>query len=219
MTLGHHEAHVWVTHLDLEHEPSQALVQLLSEEERARAQRFQATPARRRFVLGRSNLRILIGVYLQCNPAAVQFSSTAAGKLFLTVGQSQMDLRFNLSHSADMVLFAFTQGCEIGVDIEQIQSRLSYDQIAQRCFAPAEVERLRQLPPGERESFFYRCWTRWEAWLKGLGVGIAGAGVSREIPADWQIESLTIAAGYEAAVAVACPGCDIQLRTWTGGLG
>ena len=48
-------------------------------------------------------------------------------------------LRFNLSHSQAMALYAFTHAAEVGIDIEYIQSDIEIEQIAEHFFSTREV--------------------------------------------------------------------------------
>jgi len=73
-------------------------------------------------------------------------------------------MRFNLSHSGDYVVLA-TAGCEVGVDIERIESYS--DAVAIRCFTPAEREWL------SNNEGFYRLWTAKESVMKGAGLGFS----------------------------------------------
>ena len=82
-------------------------------------------------------------------------------------------LRFNLSHSGDLALLGVTRDQEIGVDLEQIQDRIATEQIAKRFFSPREVAMLCALPPPVRQEAFFKCWTRKEAFIKGIGVGLS----------------------------------------------
>ncbi len=45
--------------------------------------------------------------------------------------------------------------------------------MARRFFSPREQEELFSLPAGEQLTAFYCCWTRKEAYLKGMGRGLS----------------------------------------------
>ncbi len=83
------------------------------------------------------------------------------------------DLHFNLSHSGRHVLLAFARGQPLGVDIESRNRRVSHVAIAQRFFAPDEAQAIAALAADRRGDAFRHLWTRKEAVLKALGVGLS----------------------------------------------
>ena len=83
-------------------------------------------------------------------------------------------LRFNLSHSSDLALIAVCRGRELGVDLEQIRPIGEAERIVESFFSEAEQAEFAAIAAEARPLAFLRGWTRKEAILKGLGVGIAG---------------------------------------------
>jgi 4'-phosphopantetheinyl transferase len=85
----------------------------------------------------------------------------------LLVGQD--DLFFNVSHSGDMVVAAFSE-YDLGVDIERHgRARL---EVANRFFHPAEQEMIRAAAEVDRARLFADLWTIKESYVKYLGTGI-----------------------------------------------
>ena len=82
-------------------------------------------------------------------------------------------LRFNLAHSHELALYAFTRGREIGVDIEYLRALPDADQIADRFFSARENATLQALPASQRRQAFFNCWTRKEAYIKAIGKGLS----------------------------------------------
>jgi 4'-phosphopantetheinyl transferase len=82
-------------------------------------------------------------------------------------------LNFNASHSGGLAVFAFTFGCEISVDVEQVRSLSDMQDIVSRFFCLEEAAELISLPAGERERAFFLCWTRKEAYIKAVGDGLS----------------------------------------------
>ena len=142
---------------------------LLTPDETERAESFRFDYLRQSFVIARGVLRTVLGRYLGISPDGVQFQYGARGKPALA-GHTR--LRFNASHSGNLAVFAFSLDCELGVDIEQIRPMPEMREIAERFFCPDEQSELCSLPAHERDSAFYRCWTRKEAFLKALGDGL-----------------------------------------------
>jgi 4'-phosphopantetheinyl transferase len=113
------------------------LTEIISTEERLRAQRLRAPNKARAFVVSRSCLRQIIGRYLQAAPQDIHFSFNQAGKPYLS-GELAGRLFFNLSHSGDWGLCAVTRNREVGVDLEKINPQLVFEPLANRFFSPRE---------------------------------------------------------------------------------
>lgn len=169
LSLGGREVHVWRTRLD-DGDWGRAL---LNEEEAARADRFIRDIHGRRFAAARGALRVLIGRYLSVEAAGVAFDYNEFGKPSLAPELASHRLEFNVSHSEDMALLAFSRSRVLGVDIEQLRERADFEKLARRYFSPAEVRSLEGMPILERLPAFYRCWTRKEAYIKAKGKGLS----------------------------------------------
>lgn len=162
------DVHVWASPLDLDSLEYEKFWELLSGEEKDRANRFAFDHLRHRFVAAHGKLRQLIAKYLQVLPQRIVFQKNSHGKLYL--GGSP--LHFNLSHSKNLALYAFTLNRAIGVDVEFIRQKIEAEEIAQRFFSEAEVRSLLSFAPERRTQAFFKCWTRKEAFIKALGLGI-----------------------------------------------
>lgn len=219
LELSTDEVHLWRARLDVSPSAVGEFHELLSSDERERAARFRFDKHRRRFAVARGILRTLLGRYLDRKPQDLTFDYSEHGKPFLE-DPGKGDLRFNLSHSAEVALFGFTMGREIGVDVEQIRPDRSTREIAERFFSPREVEALFALPKQEQTDGFFRCWTRKEAYIKAKGRGMSIAlnsfAVSlspedtasllwvqerSEEPACWTLRELGVGADFAACVA------------------
>jgi len=171
-TLREGHVHIWQARLDTDATQTNHY-QTLAPDEQARATRFIFDKHKRRFSVGRGILRSLLGNYLALPPDQINFNYTKHGKPYLPPVQNPTDLRFNLSHSGELALFAFTIGRDLGIDIEQIRPDRSTRDIAERFFAPREVDALFALPDEQHTDAFFRCWTRKEAYIKAKGAGMA----------------------------------------------
>jgi 4'-phosphopantetheinyl transferase len=226
------EIHVWRAELTCDSVTEAGLAETLSDQERARAQRFVQPPDRRRFIVARGQLRRLLGGYLSVSPDAVNLTAGRFGKPYLADATSE--IRFNTAHSNELVLFAFARFREIGVDLEFERSDVETLELARRFFSEDEVYALFSVTaPDERRHAFYRCWTRKEAYLKALGEGlqlpldgfavtIFGAPALVQTAHDprqrdrWQLEDLAPAAGFAAAVCVEGHGWRLRRATCAG---
>jgi 4'-phosphopantetheinyl transferase len=163
------EIHVWRVPLNQSSTRIPELRAILSEEERARADRFHFEKDRHQFIESRATLRLLLSQYLNVPPAGMTYSLTAHGKPHL----SDSDLRFNLSRRDGLALIAFAQGREIGIDVELVRQDLDLFEIAEVSFSESELTAWKGLPQAEQAAGFYNCWTRKEAFIKAIGEGFS----------------------------------------------
>lgn len=179
---------------------------VLSDEEYARAQRFVFEKDAERFITAHGALRLLLARYIPCPAPDIEFTHGPYGKPRLLLPLN--DVRFNLSHSGEIILVAISRGYEVGVDIEQMNEKIQFEEIAGLCFEPRDAWELRITPPPERVTRFFDLWTRMEARLKADGAGIGGETCDDR----WHARNVTPGHGY--AGAVASEGEDWQLACW-----
>ena len=139
-------------------------------EDLQRAERFAFARDRARFLRARQVMRGLVAAYLGTDAASTEIAYGMQGKPHV---DARFGLSFNLSHSGDHGLIAFARGVEVGVDIEEIQPLPGLRTLAATVMSPKELEALRVLPDAAITVPFLTCWTRKEACLKAIGVGLA----------------------------------------------
>ncbi|MFE1872537.1 4'-phosphopantetheinyl transferase family protein [Streptomyces sp. NPDC059496] len=128
----------------------------------------------------------------------------------------------SISHTAGLGLLAVS-GAPVGVDVERMRDVPAED-LSSVVFTASEREFLLAAPPGqERVTAFLRVWTRKEATLKAVGIGISSDLSSLEThprfpgttevtaglpgaPRTWRVTDLSLAGPWSAATAVA--QCD-----------
>ncbi len=154
-------------------EPSAIPESLLDDEERRRSRRFVRPSDFRRFVLAHVALRLFLARCLGVEPATVLYETGVHGKPRLVPGLAPLE--FNLSHSGELALLAVARDRAVGIDVEQMRDVPDALRIADTHFSVAERMELRSLPPAERRSAFFSCWTRKEALIKAGGEGLGRA--------------------------------------------
>lgn len=218
---------VWYRELSGDAPDLPALYEVLSLDERERAERFRVPKAKDEFVLTRGTLRSLLGSALHKHPGAVRFEYSEHGKPALSASE-QSDLRFSVSHTEGIALFAFALGRAVGVDIEFVERSGDVNAIAERFFSAGERQVLRGLSSSNSREAFFRCWTRKEAYVKARGKGLSipldqfDVSILPDEPAQllatrpdpeeaarWSLHELTIRPDYAAALAVAV---DVDIR-------
>jgi 4'-phosphopantetheinyl transferase len=217
------EIHIWRAPLDLPAATLRHLRATLSADEQQRADRLLLAHVRDHFIAARGTLRALLARYLNTAPALLQFAYGERGKPSLA---APGDLRFNLSHSHGLALYAVARQHDLGIDLERIKPDIDYDGIARRYFAPAEYAALCALPPAEHLRAFFGCWVGKEAYLKAHGAGLWQSLDSFAVPLltggplppttpdapHYSLYRLTAHPDYAAAVVVA--GAGWHLRCW-----
>jgi 4'-phosphopantetheinyl transferase len=233
VNLGPDAVHVWRASL---RPPANVLARLeatLSPDERARAARFHFPQHRTAFVAGRGVQREILARYTGLPPAALAYREGAHGKPELDGAAGAMGIRFNVSNSGDLALYAVTVRRELGVDLEQLKPMPDGMDIARRFFSAPENEVFAALADDVRDLAFFRCWTRKEAYIKAVGEGLSmpldrfdvafAPGEPARIlrtrgnPAEaerWTMLALEPGPGYVGALAVEGAGWHPVLFDW-----
>jgi phosphopantetheinyl transferase len=143
---------------------------LLDERERERGQRLRTTELQQRYFAAHTALRQILGWRLNCLPDRLIFHDNAHGKPHL----AHHSFAFNLSHSDSYALIAMAEHGTVGVDLERRDPLRELDLMADQVFAARELTLFRALPLRQRQHAFFIAWTRKEAALKALGLGLPG---------------------------------------------
>lgn len=168
--------------------------------------------------------RLLADHYLGRSPGAIRFGRhicPACGDR--THGRPRIirpatSLEFSLSRSGPHWALAVTAGAGVGVDIESGHG-FDPDGMSELVLSDAELVRMRAMKHADdRQEFLLRSWTRKEAVLKAVGIGIVtdlrglevlptGAGsavVEHTGPGprgSWLVEEVDLGPGLVAALA------------------
>lgn len=225
--------HVWQIDLELQPEQVRLSREILSMEERERADRFYFERDKLRFIASHAAVRRILGLCLGIMPSEVMFSSGDKGKPELSQGLGESGLKFNLSHSRHRALLAVTLHSSVGVDIEYVDPVRAGEQIARSFFSAQEFDTLQSLPAEERCRAFFDCWTRKEAYIKALGTGLYTpldsfcVAFGADAPAAllwvngsprehlrWSLYDLPMAGDYAAALTVEGSQHTLLRREW-----
>lgn len=208
-------------------------ISCLSPEERDRAQRFRFEEHRRRYVAFHGVARTFLGKYLELRPEEIRFQLGPYGKPSVVAEQNPEGLSFNMSESQGHALYGITRERAVGVDIERIRDVNNMERIITDTFTPAEQAAFRGLSMDEKRGMFFACWTRKEAFVKAVGLGLSlplssfDAPLGGETPAPlsrldgnvgdasrWTIHPLTPVEGLAGAVAIESPVASLCCRRW-----
>ncbi len=181
----------------------------LAEGERARARRRQASVEHSRFVARHGWLRVALARELGCAPGDVELVAPPGRKPYVAGSQ----LRFSVTRSGDIALFALCWSAEVGVDVER--ARLGPDPLrfAARWYTRSERAEVEAAAPSEQDRRCLEIWTRKEAYLKAVGTGLrvplavvevagaCGAGGAVRV-GGFVVHQLALGEGLIGAVAV-----------------
>lgn len=224
---------VWLIALDRPTDLAAAL-ESLSSDERARYSRLATPMLRRHFALRRAALRRILAQVVGCQAHALPLGSGPNGRPALHSG----DIDFNASHSGGLAMVAVSDSGRVGVDIEAVEPLPEAEHLLERFLSPAERSALQALPRHRWLRSLYATWTRKEALLKALGVGLsvpldtfdvtvdayaAPRLLGRRWPSDdgaaWSLETLPVPDGWVATVATDAGGSAARMRHWDGAAG
>lgn len=165
-----HDCDLWI--IDLEAITLSNTDEILSAEETARLQEIRIPKQRMQRLKSRVLLRQILGVYLNEDPAAIQFDYNVNGKPKLAANHN-CNLSFNVSHSETSLAVLINNTQQVGVDIEVLpNTSLALEQIGERFFSDKELRNVKALPESDKKIALLRLWTIKEAILKAKGLGV-----------------------------------------------
>jgi 4'-phosphopantetheinyl transferase len=167
------EVHIWSASLIATQDRLKTFFATLSKDERKRAKSFVRVQDKNRYIIARGILRELLGNYLGITPEQVSFSYGTYGKPYLTEALADDGLEFNLSHAANSAVYVFANRRQVGIDIEPLNKKLAWRELAPIIFSKNELLELDEIPEEGKMKAFFRGWARKEAFVKGCGLGFS----------------------------------------------
>ncbi|HZF62335.1 MAG TPA: 4'-phosphopantetheinyl transferase superfamily protein [Desulfovibrio sp.] len=176
--------------------------------------------------------RLLRAAYGQ--DSAVVFARSPYGKPFCP----GVSADFSISHSGCMVWVAFCRCARVGIDVERMRPLPDAAELTSQLH-PQEQKDLLSLPPAELQRAFYRCWTRKEAVIKAVGMGLSmplqsfsvhtgpqesgwiasftanavqGTAAMLEDGGLWTSRDIRTTDGYQCSMAAQSPCLDVVVR-------
>jgi len=168
------EVHVWRSTIPRRQSVLSQMYSTLAPEERQRVKKYRFAADAERFIASRAICRYILGGYLGRSASDVKIGTLAKGKPYLIESNGGRLIRFNLSHSEDQALYAFSADCDVGIDLERSREVPEATSIVGHVFSASEQRLFFSSSPDNRNSLFLTLWTRREAFLKALGCGLAG---------------------------------------------
>ncbi|MER5779893.1 4'-phosphopantetheinyl transferase superfamily protein [Streptomyces sp. NPDC002039] len=211
LPLGDGQLDVWL--LPPPESPRDVPMGDLDDRELRRAEAYRRSDDQRMYAAAHVGLRRVLAVYTGIAPRNLAIAGerydgsggrNGRPRVLGVPGAPQ----FSLSHSHGLALVAVAE-TRVGADVQRIPSAGT----AEACLPalhPVEREELERLPEDRRTAAFGRLWTRKEAYLKGIGTGLArgthldylGEQRAPDRPEGWVVGNLPLCDGHVAAVAI-----------------
>ncbi len=179
LPLSKNEIHLWMTSpktAQQNHEVyNQGLFEryktLLSSDEVKKTKRYKFEEDRHSALTTRAFVRDLLSHYAHVAPQDWRFEKGDKDKPEII--NAPLALRFNLSHTKDLIICAVMLEDDIGCDVENTTRNNDVLKIADRYFSASETKALFSLPLAQQRSRFFDYWTLKEAYIKAWGLGLA----------------------------------------------
>lgn len=179
----------------------------LTDQELRKAEQYLLPEQTYQYIICRGLLRWILSKQLSCNPREVPISYGAYGKPFIDSLKGKQNLHFNISHCKGYALIALTKVGMVGIDIENMRFLKDLESLADSCLGEKEKDFVWKSRGLIRSWAFLSCWTRKEALVKGMGLGIDRdlkeydlgnekiqkfTNIQRGLPHTWNIRTLPV---------------------------
>jgi 4'-phosphopantetheinyl transferase len=173
ISLSKNEIHLWQIDPETVTEPSllKKYQALLTPDETTKQQRYKFEKDRHDALITRAFVRDLLSYYADIAPEEWRFEKGEKDKPEII--NAPLPLRFNLSHTKNMIICAVTLADDIGCDVEDMTRSNDVLAIADRYFSPSESKELFSLAIEQQRDRFFDYWTLKESYIKAWGLGLA----------------------------------------------
>lgn len=206
-----HTVDIWQIYIDIPAASIQSLKNTLDTQELERYQRLHKKH-QQSFLVSHIACRQILAQYLNLSAKQINYKKNKYGKPQL---DHDTTICFNMSHSHNYAIIAISNHADVGVDIEFIKEKPSWEKIARRFFHPNEIAYLLDQDTNKQKTTFFQIWTRKEAYIKALGTGFATPFSSFDVITkdeiidsdtnpdtnNWYQKDLKIIPQYTAAIA------------------
>ncbi len=173
LSISANDVHIYLIQASDNKDKIPILREFLNIEEQKKADAFIFENDRINNIISRAGIKIILSRYLFVKPEDIVFINNEFGKPFLNEKINPEKITFNLSHSANYIIFAIAKDKNIGVDVQEKREILSFEDIINEFFSIDEKIAFQEIPNELKKNAFYTCWTRKEAYIKAHGKGLS----------------------------------------------
>lgn len=228
ISLDNNQIHIWRIDTNSPNiEIGDLYENVLSSDERERALRLRSENDKNRFIITRAELRNSLSKYLKVRPADIDFTYNQYGKPSIKSEHNPANIKFNVTHSNTLVLYAITQNREVGIDLEYVREVSNSERIVKRYFSEEDGKFYHSQSEGNKKLAFFKLWTRKEAYSKarGMGIGLPGKKFDLSLTPkfqnnstentnpEWSLVDIEINSDYMASLAA--EGKDLEIYHFT----
>ena len=165
------ESQRWFVPLTNLDEHLDACVDLITEAEKIRMERFRHEGARVQFLVGHAVIHLLLKQYLGNEYQSIRWMESEHHKPFIQLENGSKPLEYNLSHCKGFIAVAVGHRSQ-GIDIEQNRHLKDLEGISRQVFTEEEIAQVFDTTDPEKQNqTFFKFWTCKEAALKAHGTG------------------------------------------------
>jgi len=188
------------------------LYTVLTDEEIKDINRYNFFYDRETHLFSRGILKVILSKYIKVSSRNINLIKTRYGKLELNKEQNVNNIKFNVSHSKDLIVIAVIKDVKIGVDVEYVDEELNFKDLISNICSSQEVNRYCCLITNRE---FFKLWTKKEAFVKGTGAGLSRNLKSFSVITDtnkvifdklsgeeWYVDNLSLLNDYELSLAI-----------------
>ena len=163
------KAFIYIANTDKYNHGISTFWECLSIKEQEQAVRYYTKLLSEQFIISHGLLRHILSYHIKQPPKNLQFTINRYGKPFL----SNSRVKFNMSHSHNIVAYIIAHNYEVGIDVEYKDTTLNIMELFDLILSPKETILLKSVEPAAQHTIFFNLWTKKEALIKAIGNGLS----------------------------------------------
>ena len=171
LLLSQNQIDIWLLFCPAPYDLIDHILPFLADEEIHRMNKYYFRRDQIKFAISRYHLKELLGKYLDQTSKNIVIEYRKYSKPFIGA-KHHSHIKFNISHSGEMFIYAFSLDQDIGIDIEKYNANVDVMKISKKYFSKEEKKILYTAEKKSIFNLFYNIWTCKEAYLKYNEIGL-----------------------------------------------